>query len=151
MQKIFLAWVGLSLCLLTSPLCMAQTRIQKEVPEAHVLTLDASAPVSPARPADYVGGTDRTPDGRVLGVTDRWFTLDGKPCIPVMGEMHYACEPEADWDADLARLKAAGVDVVSTSIIWIHHEEVQGQFDPDLLPSRSPYPAVALRIRIRLS
>jgi beta-galactosidase len=108
---------------------MAQAQIQNESSGPHMLTLDASAPVPPAQPADYDGGTDRTPDGRVLGVTNRYLTLDGKPWIPVMGEMHYAREPEADWDADLARLKASGVDVVSTYIIWIYHEEVQGQWD----------------------
>lgn len=129
MQKTFLGCVGLSLCLLAPPLCMAQVQVQKQSQDAHILTVDASAPVPPAQPADYDGGTDRTPDGRVLGVTTRYLTLDGKPWIPVMGEMHYAREPEADWDADLARLKAAGVDVVSTYIIWIYHEEVQGQWD----------------------
>ena len=129
MQKIFLRWVKVSLCLLTTSLCMAQAQIQKEALDTHILTLDAGAPVPSAQPAEYDGGTDRTPGGRVLGVTTRYLTLDGKPWIPVMGEMHYAREPEADWDADLARLKAAGVDVVSTYIIWIYHEEVQGQSD----------------------
>ncbi len=96
---------------------------------ASVLRVDASASAAPVQPAEYNGGTNRAPDGRVLGVMDRYLTLDGKPWIPVMGEMHYGRVPEADWDADLARMKAAGVDVVSTYIIWIYHEEVQGQWD----------------------
>jgi hypothetical protein len=108
---------------------MAQVQLHTAVQDAHALTLDASTPEPSAQPADYDGGSDRTPDGRVLGVTTRYLTLNGTPWIPVMGEMHYAREPEADWDADLARLKAAGVDVVSTYIIWIYHEEVQGQWD----------------------
>ena len=96
---------------------------------AQELRVDASV-ISPAvAPADYRGGTDRAPDGTVLGVTDRYLTLGGKPWIPVMGEMHYSRVPEADWDTDLAKMKAAGVDVVSTYIIWIYHEEVQGQWD----------------------
>jgi beta-galactosidase len=128
-HKTFLGSAALSLCLLTAPLCMAQTQVQNQSEDAHVLSVDASASVPPAQPADYDGGTRRTPDGRVLAVTDRYLTLDGKPWIPVIGEMHYAREPEADWDADLARLKAAGVDVVSTYVIWIYHEEVQGQWD----------------------
>ncbi len=93
------------------------------------LTVDASTPAPPVRQADYRGGTDRGPDGRVMGVTDRYLTLAGKPWIPVIGEMHYARVPEADWDAELAEMKAAGVTVVSTYVIWIYHEEVQGQWD----------------------
>ena len=96
---------------------------------AQDLQLDASAAAPTVGPADYKGGTDRAPDGRVLGVTDRYLTLAGKPWIPVMGEMHYSRVPEGDWDADLAKMKAAGVDVVSTYIIWIYHEETQGQWD----------------------
>ena len=86
-------------------------------------------PAAPVGAAAYHGGTDRSPDGNVLGVTDRYLTLAGKPWIPVMGEMHYSRVPEADWDDDLAKMKAAGVDVVSTYIIWIYHEETQGQWD----------------------
>ncbi len=129
-RLIGLQGIALSLCLSVSaaPICMAQAQIHTS-PGAHVLTLDASAPVPPVQPADYDGGTDRAPDGQVLAVNDRYLTLAGKPWIPVMGEMHYAREPEADWDADLARLKVAGVDVVSTYILWIYHEEVQGQWD----------------------
>ncbi len=26
-------------------------------------------------------------------------------------------------------MKAAGVDIVATYVIWIHHEEIKGQFD----------------------
>jgi beta-galactosidase len=127
-QKL-VSWMGMFLFLGSTQLCMAQLHKQTSMSEAHPLSVDASASVSPAPPADYVGGTNRAPDGRVLGVTDRYLTLAGKPWIPVMGEMHYGREPEADWDADLERMKAAGVDVVSTYIIWIYHEEVQGQWD----------------------
>lgn len=96
---------------------------------ANALRVDATTPMPPVGPAAYHGGTDRAPDGTVLGETDRYLTLGGKPWIPVMGEMHYARVPEAEWDEDLAKLKAAGVDAVSTYVIWIYHEEVQGDWD----------------------
>lgn len=94
-----------------------------------VLRADARAPVAAIKAADYVSGSDHAPDGKVLGVSDRYLTLAGKPWIPVMGEMHYSRVPEAEWDEDLAKMKAAGVDVVSTYIIWIYHEEAQGEWD----------------------
>lgn len=93
------------------------------------LTLDASAPFVAAGPADYDGGTNRSPNGSALGVTTRYLTLDGKPWIPVMGEMHFSRVPEAEWDDELLKMKTAGVNVVSTYIIWNHHEEIQGQWD----------------------
>ena len=118
-------------CVLLLSCCsrLSTAQAHPAVPVKGTLQVDASAPAPPIRLAEYDGGTNRTPVGRVLGVMDRYLTLDGKPWIPVMGEMHYGRVPEADWDADLARMKAAGVDVVSTYIIWIYHEEVQGQWD----------------------
>jgi hypothetical protein len=37
--------------------------------------------------------------------------------------------PRADWEQELLKMKAAGVNIVATYVIWIHHEEVEGQFD----------------------
>jgi hypothetical protein len=54
---------------------------------------------------------------------------DGKPWIPVMGEFHYTRYPETYWEEEILKMKASGVDVISTYIFWIHHEEIEGQFD----------------------
>jgi len=54
---------------------------------------------------------------------------DGKPWIPVMGEFHYTRYPETFWEEEILKMKAGGVDVISTYIFWIHHEEIEGQFD----------------------
>jgi hypothetical protein len=94
-----------------------------------LLRVDASAP-PPAIETGYLKlGTATAPDGAVIGVNSRYLTLDGKPWLPVMGEFHYSRFPAQDWDAELAKMKAAGVDIVSTYVIWIHHEEVAGRFD----------------------
>jgi beta-galactosidase GanA len=37
--------------------------------------------------------------------------------------------PESEWEEELLKMKAAGVQIVATYIFWIHQEEVQGQFD----------------------
>ena len=49
--------------------------------------------------------------------------------MPVMGEFHYTRCPEAEWREELLKMKAGGVDTVATYVFWIHHEEVEGQFD----------------------
>ncbi|MGD0569169.1 MAG: beta-galactosidase [Candidatus Sulfotelmatobacter sp.] len=74
-----------------------------------------------------VGG--RSPDGHVLSANSRYLIRDGKPWFPVMGEFHYARYPEADWEMEIQKMQASGIQVISTYVFWIHHEEVEGQFD----------------------
>ncbi|MDR3508484.1 MAG: beta-galactosidase [Caulobacteraceae bacterium] len=94
-----------------------------------LLTLDARAQ-PPAAESGYLRmGTATSPSGHVIGLDNRYLSLDGHPWLPVMGEFHYARFPAAYWDEELAKMKASGVDIVSTYVFWNHHEEVPGQFD----------------------
>jgi hypothetical protein len=93
------------------------------------LYVDARAPAPPAVQAAFHGGTAVSPAGEVIGVTNRFLTLDGRPWLPVMGEFHYVRSPATEWDRSLAQMKSAGVDIVSTYVFWNYHEEVEGQFD----------------------
>ena len=54
---------------------------------------------------------------------------DGKRWFPVMGEIHYSRYPKEYWHESLMKMKAGGVDVASAYVIWIHHEEIEGQYD----------------------
>ena len=54
---------------------------------------------------------------------------NGKRWFPVMGEIHYSRYPAAYWKEALLKMKAGGVDIVSSYVIWIHHEEVEGEWD----------------------
>lgn len=74
-----------------------------------------------------MGGTN--PDEVEINVNNRYLTLGGKPWLPVMGEFHFSRFPRAQWEEQLLKMKAGGVDVVATYVIWIHHEEVQGVWD----------------------
>jgi hypothetical protein len=99
---------------------------------AQPLVIDASAATTDAPgPANYSfdAADAKSPDGHVLGVNAQYLTLDGKPWLPVMGEMHYSRVPEAEWESEILKMKSAGVQVVATYVIWIHHEEVEGQWD----------------------
>jgi hypothetical protein len=55
--------------------------------------------------------------------------FDGAPWFPVMGEFHFARYPEPFWEEEILKMKAGGVQIVSTYVFWIYHEEIEGQFD----------------------
>ena len=67
--------------------------------------------------------------GHSVAVNRSYFLKDGKPWLPVMGEIHYARLEESDWKRALAKMKAGGIDIVATYVFWIYHEEVEGRFD----------------------
>ena len=54
---------------------------------------------------------------------------DGKRWFPVMGEIHFSRCPRQFWKESLMKMKAGGVDIVSTYVFWIHHEEIEGEYD----------------------
>ncbi|QJE01854.1 glycoside hydrolase family 35 [Massilia forsythiae] len=111
-----------AICLATALLCHA----------AHaerLLTIDASAPAATPLMNTIQTGTARSPDGHVLGINSQYLTRDGQPWLPVMGEFHYSRVPAASWEAELAKMKTAGIDIVAFYVIWNHHEANEGRFD----------------------
>lgn len=46
-----------------------------------------------------------------------------------MGEIHYSRVPSGRWEEELYKMKAGGIDLVSAYTIWIHHEEIEGEWD----------------------
>ena len=69
-----------------------------------------------------------TKDSKV-GFDSTSLLVDGKRWFPVMGEMHFSRCPKGKWEEELCKMKAGGVDIVSLYVIWIHHEEIKGEFD----------------------
>jgi beta-galactosidase len=69
------------------------------------------------------------PAGSCIEVNNRYLLKDGKPWLPVMGEFHYSRYPRAYWEEAVLKMKAAGVDVVASYTFWIHHEEIEGEWD----------------------
>lgn len=59
----------------------------------------------------------------------QYLTKDNQPWFPVMGEFHYSRYPKAYWKESIYKIKAGGVEVLSTYVIWIHHEEIEGEYD----------------------
>jgi hypothetical protein len=93
-----------------------------------LFTIDASAAAPTAETGFlHMGGV--SPSGHKLAVNSRYLSVDGKPWLPVMGEFHFARYPDKYWQEELAKMKADGISVVAAYVFWIHHEEIEGQFD----------------------
>ena len=63
-----------------------------------------------------------------LGVNSRYFTVDGQPRLPVMGEIHFSRCPASEWRRELLKMRAGGVEIAATYVFWIHHEERPGEW-----------------------
>jgi beta-galactosidase len=96
---------------------------------ARALVIDATSTPPPAETGFLRLGANTSPGGHTIGATSRYLTRDGQPWLPVMGEMHFSRVPRAEWEEEILKMKAGGVDIVSAYVIWIHHEEVEGRFD----------------------
>lgn len=94
-----------------------------------LLKVDASAPAAAPLQGYLKLGSAHSPTGGDIGANSRYLTRAGKPWFPVMGEFHYTRVPASQWELELSKMKAAGIDVVASYIIWNHHEEQEGQFD----------------------
>jgi len=92
------------------------------------IRIDVSKPPAPPHPLPFaVGG--KSPDGHSLSANSRYLIRDGQPWFPVMGEFHFSRYPETGWEEQILKMKAGGVQIISSYIFWIHHEEIEGQFD----------------------
>lgn len=119
------AWVG-ALLLLAPALSLGKMPTQR--PE-RLVSVDASTPVAIPKTGYLHMGTSRSSDGQTLAINSRYLTLDGRPWLPVMAEFHYWRVPTAEWDEELTKVKASGVDIVSTYVYWTYHEREAGRFD----------------------
>jgi hypothetical protein len=94
-----------------------------------VLRVDARAPVPEPASGHIRMGTAVAPDGGTLGINNQYLTRGGQPWLPVMGEFHYSRSPADSWETELLKMKAAGIDIVASYVMWNHHEEREGEFD----------------------
>ena len=73
-----------------------------------------------------MGGS--SPQGGTIAVNNYYMSIDGKPVVPVMGEFHFSRYPCEQWEEEIVKMKAGGVNVLPTYVFWAFHEEVEGQF-----------------------
>ena len=66
-----------------------------------------------------------------MGITydSKSLLKDGRRWFPIMGEIHFSRIPEDEWTDCLHKMKQGGVNIASSYVFWIHHEEIRGQYD----------------------
>lgn len=64
-----------------------------------------------------------------FAVSGDQFILDGQPFQVLAGEMHYPRIPRASWRDRLRKLKALGLNTLTTYVFWNAHESQPGKYD----------------------
>ena len=77
--------------------------------------------------SDEFSGVD--PNGKELGFTNYYMEFDHKPFYGISGEFHFSRCEESRWEDGIIKMKMGGINVISTYVFWIHHEEEEGIFD----------------------
>lgn len=78
-------------------------------------------------PLNYLNKEPVGPKGQEIRVNNIYMEQGGKPTLPVMGEFHYVRMDHRYWRNALLKMKASGVNIVSTYVMWSLHEEIEGQ------------------------
>lgn len=74
-----------------------------------------------------LGGS--TPAGNKISFNSFYMEKDGKPFIPIMGEIHYSRLPHQYWEEQILKAKAGGINVIATYVFWCMHETEENIFD----------------------
>ena len=69
------------------------------------------------------------PAGEQIDVNSLYLTIGNKPVLPVMGEIHFSRIRKDKWEDCILKMKACGINIISTYLFWNQHEEVEGVFD----------------------
>ncbi len=70
----------------------------------------------------------KSPDGREISFTNAFMQADGRPFFGISGEMHFCRVAPDQWEDAVLKMKAGGVNIISTYVFWIVHEEEEGIF-----------------------
>lgn len=73
-----------------------------------------------------MGGMD--PTGGSIEINNLYMSRDGKPVIPVCGEFHYARYPVEQWEQEIIKMRAGGINVLPTYVFWSLHEPEEGKW-----------------------
>lgn len=71
----------------------------------------------------------RDSSGNFYQVDNISLIKNGKRILPVMGEFHYSRYEPEDWEEELLKMRAGGVDILAAYTFWIHHEEKEGEWN----------------------
>jgi beta-galactosidase len=65
----------------------------------------------------------------MIELTRKQIVINGAPRLLIGGEIHYFRLARDDWPDRIAKLKAAGCNMVASYVPWLCHEPTEGQFN----------------------
>lgn len=68
------------------------------------------------------------PEGREIGFTNAYMTVNGRPFFGISGEMHFSRVSPDQWEDAIVKMQCGGVNILSTYVFWNVHEEEEGVF-----------------------
>ncbi|MEX2601762.1 MAG: beta-galactosidase [Balneolaceae bacterium] len=74
-----------------------------------------------------LGGSN--PQGDTISVNNYYLENNHKPFFPIKGELHYSRYPQNYWEESILKMKAGGINIISTYVFWNLHEREEGKFD----------------------
>ena len=74
------------------------------------------------------GFSGTAPDGRAIGFTNYYMTVNGRPFFGISGEMHFARVSPDQWEDAVVKMQCGGINILSTYVFWNVHEEEEGVF-----------------------
>ncbi|RPH57608.1 MAG: beta-galactosidase, partial [Chloroflexi bacterium] len=69
------------------------------------------------------------PLGDKIGLTNYYLTRNDRPWLGVSGEFQFSRFPAEYWAEELLKIKATGINLISTYFFWNYHEPHPGQYD----------------------
>jgi hypothetical protein len=94
----------------------------------NVIQINANRPLKEIKSGHLKMGNPG-PSGKEIIINNIYMAIGGKPVIPVMGEIHYSRYPEEQWEEAVLKMKASGINIIACYVFWIHHEEIEGEFN----------------------
>ena len=76
--------------------------------------------------ADFKGTGN---SGETISFTNYYMERNGRPFFGVSGEFHFSRMNAERWEDELIKMKMCKINMVTTYVFWIHHEEEEGVFD----------------------
>lgn len=71
----------------------------------------------------------KNPQGDTISFNNYYMMVNSKPFLGIAGEFHYSRYPYKYWEEEIIKIKESGINILATYVFWIHHEEVEGEFD----------------------
>lgn len=115
---------------LLTVICLAALTASYYKCSGQTISIDASNIMQRPREGHLRMGNPGPEEKKILA-NSLYLTIGGKPILPVMGELHFSRVNRDMWEDCILKMKACGINIISTYLFWNQHEEIEGQFNWD--------------------